>query len=83
MCIRDSSFAVWAVYGVVAVALHWAGSIKPVMANTFYNLLDLLSKNIMGIIVAIIVLNGNYAPADLQCTMVHGRPWEASVVGNA
>ena len=77
------SFVVWAVYGVVAVALHWAGSIKPVMANTFYNLLDLVSKNIMGIIVAIIVLNGDYAPADLQCTMVHGRPWEASAVGNA
>jgi hypothetical protein len=77
------SFVVWALYGVVAVGYYWAGSISGTTANTCYNLLDLLSKNVMGVIVAIVVLNGNFAPSDLQCTVVNGRPWEASVVGNA
>ena len=78
------SFVVWALYGVVALWHHWAkNKLDAKTTNTFYNLLDLVSKNIMGIIVAIVVLNGSFTQADLQCTMVHGRPWEASVVGNA
>ena len=77
------SFCAWCLYGVVAVAKHWSGSITSLTANTLYNYLDIVSKNIMGIVVAIVVLNGNYKPADLQCTWVDYRPWEASVAGNA
>jgi hypothetical protein len=78
------SFCAWCLYGVVAVARHWSKTpISGETANTLYNYLDLVSKNIMGIVVAIVVLNGNYKPADLQCTMVDYRPWEASAVGNA
>lgn len=77
------SFCAWCLYGVIAVAKHWSGSITSLTANTLYNYLDIVSKNIMGIVVAIVVLNGNYKPADLQCTWVDYRPWEASVIGNA
>ena len=77
------SFVVWALYGVVAVALHWAGAIEPATANTLYNLLDLVSKNIAGLVVSIVVLNGEYQPAQLQCTWIDYRPWEASAVGHA
>ena len=77
------SFCAWCLYGVVAVAQHWSGSISEETANTMYNYLDLVSKNIMGIVVAIVVLNGKYKPADLKCTFVDYRPWEASAVGNA
>ena len=87
------SFCVWCLYGVVAVArhwskksiteemanTHWSKSITEEMANTLYNYLDLVSKNIMGIIVAVVVLNGNYKPDDLLCQWVDYRPWEASV----
>jgi|TARA_B110000116_G_scaffold260562_1_gene263813 hypothetical protein len=77
------SFCAWSVYGVVAVAKDWSKSITSLTANTLYNYLDIISKNIMGIVVAIVVLNGDYKPADLQCTWVENRPWELSVVGNA
>ena len=68
------SFVVWGVYGVVALAKDWAGALNSQAANTFYNLLDLISKNIMGIVVSVIVLNGHYK--DVQCMVVNGRPWE-------
>ena len=77
------SFCAWCLYGVVAVAKDWSKSITSLTANTLYNYLDIISKNIMGIVVAIVVLNGNYKPDDLHCTFVDHRPWEASVVGNA
>ena len=77
------SFIAWCAYGIVAVSKEWAGSIDGLTANALYNILDLISKNIMGLVVAIVVLNGHYKADDLQCTMVHGRPWEASAVGNA
>ncbi len=77
------SFCAWCVYGVIALARFWSGSITSITANTLYNYLDIISKNIMGIVVAVVVLNGHYKAADLQCTMVGGRPWEASAVGNA
>jgi hypothetical protein len=68
------SFVVWAVYGVVALARYWSNTLDSQATNTFYNLLDVVSKNIMGVVVAIVVLNGHYK--DVQCSMVHGRPWE-------
>lgn len=74
------SFIVWALYGVVAVAKDYANTLSPIASNAIYNLLDLVAKNILGLVVSIVVLNGNYKPADLQCTMVAGRPWEASLL---
>ncbi len=74
------SFIVWALYGVVAVAKDYAKSLSPIASNALYNILDLVAKNILGLVVSIVVLNGNYKPADLQCTMVAGRPWEASLL---
>jgi len=74
------SFITWALYGVVAVAKDYAKSLSPISSNALYNILDLISKNILGLVVSIVVLNGNYKPADLQCTMVAGRPWEASLL---
>ena len=68
------SFVIWTVYGFVAVAHYWANALDAKASNTFYNLLDLVSKNIMGIVVAIVVLNGHYV--GVQCTVVNGRPWE-------
>ena len=59
---------------IVALAKDWAGALNSQAANTFYNLLDLISKNIMGIVVSVIVLNGHYK--DVQCMVVNGRPWE-------
>jgi len=77
------SFLAWTAYGVVAVAKEYYRSIDGLTANAFYNVLDLISKNIMGIVVAVVVLNGKYQPADLQCTWIDHRPWEASAVGHA
>ena len=74
------SFITWALYGVVAVAKDYAKSLSPITSNALYNILDLIAKNILGLVVSIVVLNGNYKPADLQCTMVGGRPWEASLL---
>ena len=77
------SFIAWTAYGIVAVSKEWAGSIDGLTANAFYNILDLIAKNIMGVVVAIVVLNGKYQAADLQCTWIDYRPWEASAVGHA
>jgi hypothetical protein len=77
------SFFAWIAYGVVAVAKEWAGSIDGRTANALYNILDLIAKNILGIVVSVVVLNGKYQPAELQCTWIDYRPWEASAVGHA
>ena len=46
-------FFFWALYGVVAVMPYYA-------KNTFYNILDLFSKNFFGLFLSYIIISNNY-----------------------
>ena len=46
-------FFFWSLYGIVAFFPYY-------MKNTFYNILDLFSKNFFGIYLSYIILSGNY-----------------------
>ena len=46
------TFILWSLYGVVAIAAY--GDDRAQWRNAFYNILDLLSKNLAGIVVSII-----------------------------
>ena len=46
-------FFFWSLYGIVAFFPYY-------MKNTFYNILDLFSKNFFGIFLSYIILTGNY-----------------------
>ena len=60
------SFVAWGIYGVVAIlgTWKWSGLTTPYFSqmtmNTWYNLLDIVSKNIMGIVISALILNNNY-----------------------
>ena len=56
------TFAIWVLYGVVAIAAY--GDDRAQWRNAFYNLLDLLSKNLAGIVVSIIAFEAE-CPAAL------------------
>lgn len=57
------TFAAWALYGVVAIYVT-----DSEYKNAAYNLLDILSKNAVGILIAFTAIHGNFTPkADLQC----------------
>lgn len=46
-------FIFWSLYGIVAVFPYY-------LKNSFYNILDLFSKNFFGIFLSYIILTGNY-----------------------
>jgi len=46
-------FFFWSLYGLVAVLPYY-------IKNTFYNILDLFSKNFFGIFLSYIIISGNY-----------------------
>lgn len=51
-----ATVVIWCLYGVVAVV--WIGKTQGVMAkNAWYNILDLFSKNALGVVVSILALN--------------------------
>ena len=56
------TFVLWALYGVVAVAAY--GEQYAPWRNAFYNILDLLSKNLAGVVVSVVAL-GATCPAAL------------------
>lgn len=49
------TFGTWGLYGVVALAFRRPDQAK--VKNTSYNLLDIVSKNIMGIVTSLVTLN--------------------------
>jgi len=49
------TFVTWALYGVVAI--YWRRPEDAPMKNTCYNLLDIVSKNIVGLVTSIIAFN--------------------------
>lgn len=53
------SFGAWALYGVVAVMTFFHDSLTEEQANTAYNVLDIVSKNVLGVVVSLTVLNNN------------------------
>ena len=81
LSISISSVA-WAVYGVIAVLHYWGRDaegnpwLSAINANTAYNLMDIVSKNVMGVVVSTVVFNGDYNETTLNCTIVDGRPYE-------
>jgi hypothetical protein len=58
------SFVAWALYGVVAVMTFFHGTLSEEQANTAYNLLDIVSKNVLGVVVSTVVLSRHGATAD-------------------
>jgi len=56
------TFLIWALYGVVAILYTKPGDDG--IKNTFYNLLDIVSKNIAGITVAIVTFMYSKTPLD-------------------
>lgn len=63
------SVVAWALYGVVALAGRWNPPwrdekkwywLSPMGMNTAYNLLDIVSKNVMGLVISALVLNDGY-----------------------
>ena len=56
------TFLIWALYGVVAIMYTRPGDAG--IKNTFYNLLDIVSKNIAGITVAIVTFMYRETPFD-------------------
>ena len=63
------TFVTWALYGVVALYFRTADQAK--MKNTAYNLLDIVSKNIVGLVTSIVALN--------LSTSTQVTPWNATV----
>ena len=56
------TFCIWFLYGVVALLYSKPGD--ALLKNTFYNLLDIVSKNLAGISVAIVTLMYTSTPLD-------------------
>ena len=46
-------FFFWSIYGIVAMFPYY-------MKNTFYNILDLFSKNFFGLFLSYVILTGSY-----------------------
>lgn len=85
------SFVAWAVYGAIAVLRYWnppwrpagkAAFLSAAAANTAYNLMDIVSKNIMGVVVSAVVFNSDYSDGTLNCTVYDGRPYEWGLLTN-
>ena len=55
------TFGIWSLYGVVAIAAY--GEDRAQWRNAFYNLLDLLSKNLAGVVVSIIAFEAECVAA--------------------
>ena len=55
------TFAIWSLYGVVAIAAY--GEERAQWRNAFYNLLDLISKNLAGVVVSIIAFEAECVAA--------------------
>ena len=55
------TFAIWTLYGVVAIAAY--GDDRAQWRNAFYNLLDLISKNLAGVVVSIIAFEAECVAA--------------------
>ena len=55
------TFVLWSLYGVVAIAAY--GEERAQWRNAFYNLLDLLSKNLAGVVVSIIAFEAECVAA--------------------
>jgi len=53
------SFVAWALYGLVAVMTFFHETLSEQDANTAYNLLDIVSKNVLGVVVSTVVLSNN------------------------
>lgn len=53
------TFLTWALYGVVAILGMWE-TIDEEGKNTAYNLLDIVSKNVVGIVISSVALGGDY-----------------------
>jgi bacteriorhodopsin len=71
------TFLTWLLYGVVALlGADFTGDGQPWMwseeaRNTAYNLLDIFSKNAVGLIVSTVALNGNFTiPDTANCTTI-------------
>jgi len=55
------TFAIWVLYGVVAIAAY--GDDRAQWRNAFYNILDLLSKNLAGVVVSIVAFEAECVAA--------------------
>ena len=55
------TFILWCLYGVVAIAAY--GENRAQWRNAFYNILDLLSKNLAGVVVSIVAFHAECAAA--------------------
>lgn len=51
------TFAVWAVYGIVAIIFDSKTEQGQKSKNSFYNILDVVSKNVFGLVVSIVALS--------------------------
>jgi hypothetical protein len=58
------TFVLWTLYGVVAIAAY--GEERAQWRNAFYNLLDLLSKNLAGVVVSIIAFEAECVAAEAE-----------------
>jgi len=69
-----ATFVTWGMYGIVA--LYWRSPSDAKMKNTAYNLLDIVSKNIVGLVTSIVALN--------LSTGTQATPWQnATCLANA
>lgn len=59
-----------------------AAFLSAAAANTAYNLMDIVSKNIMGVVVSAVVFNSDYSDGTLNCTVYDGRPYEWGLLTN-
>jgi len=63
-----TTFFTWLLYGVVAI-LGAMGYWTEPARNSAYNLLDIFSKNVVGLIVSNVALSGNFTVPDVgNCT---------------
>ena len=62
------TFAIWSLYGVVAIAAY--GDDRAQWRNAFYNLLDLISKNLAGVVVSIIAFEAECPAAEEEATLL-------------
>ena len=58
------TFVLWSLYGVVAIAAY--GEERAQWRNAFYNILDLLSKNLAGVVVSIIAFEAECVAAEAE-----------------
>lgn len=59
------TFVLWIFYGLVAIVFEGKERKQQQYRNAFYNILDIFSKNVAGLVVSIIALNTEPCPADL------------------